>query len=113
MLRPSNSYLLLSALADFAYLVDLYSISDNCVREWSLWLCGKGIRFLSGQTGFESHDMRGFFSAMLHCFIPLLRHSFRRSKQRSARAEKAQNELVSSIVFRPQMIEHMIEDKYT
>ena len=35
-----HSYLLLSALADYASLLSIYSISDNCVRESTLWLSG-------------------------------------------------------------------------
>ena len=33
-----HSYLRLSALADYAKLVGIYSISDNCVLESTLWL---------------------------------------------------------------------------
>ena len=45
--------------------VDIYSISDNCIRESTLWLSGQSIGFLSGQTGFESQNKQEIFSAML------------------------------------------------
>ena len=53
-----HSYLRLSALADYTKLLNIYSISDNCVRGSTLWLSGKSIGFLSGRTGFESHDQK-------------------------------------------------------
>ena len=53
----------------------IYSISDTCVRESTLWLSALSTGFLSRQTGFESHDRQEIFSFQL-CFIPLLRLSF-------------------------------------
>ena len=64
-----HSHLRLSTLADYAQLVGIYSISDNCVRETTLWLCGQSVGFLSGRTGFESHDRRENFSDMLYSFV--------------------------------------------
>ena len=64
-----HSFLRLSALADYASLLSIYSVSDNCVWESTLWLSGLSIGFLSGRTGFDTHGTREIFSAMLHSFV--------------------------------------------
>ena len=46
-----------------------YTISDICLRETTLWLKGKSIGFLFGQTGFKSHGRQEIFSAMLYSFV--------------------------------------------
>ena len=40
IVRNDRSHPRLSTLVDYAWLLGLYSISDNCVRESTLWLNG-------------------------------------------------------------------------
>ena len=70
-----HSYLRLSALADYALLLSIYSISDNCVRESTLaqWL-EHWIFNLEDRVRFPRQAWK-FFQL---CFIPLLRLSCRK-----------------------------------
>ena len=74
-----HSCLRLSALADYAQLLSIYSIFDNCVRESALWL--RALDFYPGGPGSIPTAGVRFFQL---CFIPLLRLSGRKMGARPA-----------------------------
>ena len=51
------------------HVIKIKSISDNCLRESTLWLSGYSIGLLPGRPGFDSERRhRKFFSYALLCY---------------------------------------------
>ena len=49
----------------YAKLIGLYPMSDNCVREKTLWLCVRALNFLAGGPGSNHTKVIGFFFSLI------------------------------------------------
>ena len=50
-------------------VIGLYPISDNCVREYTLWLSGRALDYSPDGPGLIPTKVMGYFQPNLLCFV--------------------------------------------